>query len=138
MSKSKMPGYVALVLDNPTQERLKAVAVHPHVHAHHVMIAFRPTKEVYHKYTQMIGRYLEFEVTSTVLDDKAQTFRVRGVPSENKHPHVTVSLDTGVLPAYSKELLDKPDRDERAWPGSYPFKGGGTVQFVRYHEQPRR
>jgi hypothetical protein len=42
-----------------------------------------------------------------VFDEKGQAVLVEGFPSENKHPHITISCIEGVPPKYSNELVTR-------------------------------
>lgn len=133
MSKKRMPGYVALVLDQDTQEDVRNWASLPNLHATHVTMAFRPTREVYDRYTPLIGKTIEFRITGFCHSDAVEALVVEGVPSENVVPHITVATAEGVPPSRSNEALAsfKPDPEfETLYDDG--FRGRGTVKFIRY------
>lgn len=104
-----MAKYFSIILDESDQNYLKRMrcVAHPRLFCHHVTVAFNPTLEQIAQFTPLIGRRFVFNATSLVTDEKGQAMRVEGVPSLNKHPHITISCAEGVSPVYSNELLDK-------------------------------
>jgi Fungal tRNA ligase phosphodiesterase domain len=105
--KKGAPGYIACILSEEAITILNEIAIHPNCKATHVTLAFRPTPDVYEKYRDLIGKEISLRITDVVSDERGQAARVEGIPSENKHPHVTISHVDMVQPAYSNELLEK-------------------------------
>lgn len=136
MAKDKMPGYLAIVLDERTSALLRPCATHETVKAGHITMAYRPSRATYEQYQALLGQHVEFRITKLVSDECAQAVCVDGVLSENLYPHVTLSL--GRLPngvptpaRYAKEVLfTNPDRWESEL--NPPFVGTGRVEFVRF------
>ena len=123
------PGLIAVVLDNETAEHLRNLAIHSNVFCKHVTMAYRPKPDVYSKYASLMGQEVEFDIVYEAFDSYGQTVAVKGVPSENAVPHITISCADGVPPAYSNKLLDKPE----PYKGPVPIcRGRGVVEFVRF------
>ena len=98
-------GYIAAVLTPESQERLKKFALYPTIYAHHLTLAYRPSRTVWEKYQDLIGKKIVLHVTGLLIDSKAQAAIVTGCPSENEHPHITISCAEGIPPKYSNELM---------------------------------
>jgi hypothetical protein len=120
------PGLIGVKLDNATAEHLRKWAIYPNVFCGHVTMAYRPTPDVYAKYAPMLGKRIEFDITSMFQDDLGQAVAVHGVQSEKEVPHITVSMADGVKPSYSNVLLARPEAS------IYPFlkRGAGIVEFI--------
>jgi hypothetical protein len=106
----KVNAYVAAVLTEKSRQELisKVTPVHPNVVAHHVTMAFNPTKQEFDTfYASYIGRTIPVTIVGVAQDDKAQAVTVLDVPSNNKNPHITLSLADKVPAKYSNELLEK-------------------------------
>jgi len=73
------------------------------VRAHHVTIAFKPDEETLEKYQHLIGQQIEIPVFGIVKDAKSQVLLVH-CPSENPHPHITISFAENSSAKYSNEL----------------------------------
>ena len=80
---SRMPGYVALILDAETRQDVTEYARYENKLATHVMMAFRPSNAVYNKYKELLGKELTFTITAVCWDEQGEALRVEGVPSEN-------------------------------------------------------
>lgn len=124
-----MPGLICVVLDEGTALTLRGFTARDNVKCQHVTMAYRPTPEVYAKYEELLGQTIEFELDTIVCDDKAQVVTVKGVPSENEVPHITMSVACGMQSSYSNTLL--VSQDTARWDVSLKLPGKGTVQFVR-------
>ncbi len=120
-------GYIAAVISKHGAAKLSKLARHSRVFCHHVTMAYRPSGKVYRKYADFIGTEIIFEITEIVSNEKGQAVRVRGVPTENKHSHITVSCADGVNPVYSNTLLTRK-KDRRIRP--YKQKVRATIQFI--------
>ena len=108
---------LAVLTPESQQELLRRVPpVHPEVKAHHMTIAFNPSLEAYYQvYSHRAGRPVKMKVVGMMQDDKAQAVAVYpDCDTENEHPHITISVATGVPAKYSNELLAKS--------GTYPLK----------------
>ena len=77
------PGYVALVLDEKTRQRLTSIAIFKTVRATHVTMAYRPAPDVYSKYVPLLGKFMDFEILGVYFDDCCQAAAIDGVPTEN-------------------------------------------------------
>lgn len=98
--------FISLVLTPHSQEILKRVIppAHPWVKAHHMTMAFKPAIDRLEHYQAMVGQRLRIKVTGVAQDEKGQAVAVQG-PSDNPHPHITISCADGVSPAYSNQLV---------------------------------
>ncbi len=131
MAKRKN-GYYAVVLNEESANRLRALAVHEIVHCHHLTLVSKlrvgDNDDVY--WSHRLGEVLELRVVGIAMDDKGQAVYIPEAPSAKKFPHVTVSCAEGVPPVYSNELL------ERAMTGSaiepLDMKLLGTICLVRH------
>lgn len=75
-------------------------------YGHHMTIKFKPSDEEIEKYTPLIGQKIKLKVIGFASDEKAQAVLVSSeVKSTNINPHITISVDVGVAPSYSNELL---------------------------------
>ncbi len=107
----KIPTYTGVFLDEASHRALVEwwkehtdAPLFEKVHAHHMTIKFKPTAEEIEK--TPVGKKVKLKVIGWAADEKAQAVLVDpGIPSANKHPHITMSVATGVNPAYSNELL---------------------------------
>jgi hypothetical protein len=123
-----MDGYFACVLDDETRDFLTGMAVFDNVHAHHVTMAYKPSAQDHARFAAMVGREIEFDMTTSYRDMKGQAVLVHGVPSLNDNAHVTISCAAGVKPVYSNALLQSADK--RATP--VQRRGRGVVRFIRF------
>ena len=82
----------------------KIPPIHPVVLADHVTIAFKPTRELYDKFSVDVGKTIKIPVVGHVADDNAQAALVRA-DSINPHPHITISRREDVKSKYSNTLL---------------------------------
>jgi len=99
--------YVGVFLSPDQQWRLfdKIFPCHENVFGDHLTIKFRPTAE---EVAQLpLGKQVLLEVIGVAWDEKGQAALIRGVQSNNKHPHITISTARGVKPVYSNELFEK-------------------------------
>lgn len=118
-------GYIAAVLSKNAARKLRAFAVHPVVHCHHITIAHQPSRSVFRKYAALIGKRVPFTATKLYQDECGQAVAVVGMPSENEFPHITISCAGGVPAAYSNRLLAKRLRGK-----PIGITGFATVMFV--------
>lgn len=97
--------YIGAFLTEESRAILLAAVppLHFDVYAGHVTIVFRPEPEDLILFAD--GREVELEVFEEVWDARGQAVAVRGVPSENAHPHITISTTPETKPVYSNELL---------------------------------
>lgn len=91
------------------QSRQKLLETFPpmfsNVRAHHVTIAFNPSSETLEKYQHLIGQQIDIPVFGIVKDAKSQVLLVH-CPSENAHPHITISFSDESSAKYSNELAE--------------------------------
>jgi hypothetical protein len=119
-------GYIAAVISKRAAKKLRSFAIHSKIFCHHVTIAYAPTDEIYAKYAHLVGKRIAFTITGICSNNKGQAAAVRDVPSENHHPHITISCAVGVPPVYSNDLLSgKRVRKKR-----YRQKAYATVRFI--------
>jgi len=102
--------YTALILDNAShttvQEWFKQVSGESllnNILAHHITIQFKPTEDQVSAVG--IGTEASVNVVGWVSDEKAQVVVVSGLTVSSGTPHITVATASGVLPEYSKQLL---------------------------------
>lgn len=128
----KRQGYYAVVLDEKSSNALKALAVHPVVHCHHLTLAFNPDIGDHDDicWSRYIGGILDLYVTGMAKDDRGQAVFVPKTPSSNKFPHVTVSCAEGTPPVYSNELLERVAEEGRLEP--MDMKLTGIIRFVSF------
>lgn len=124
-------GYLAVVLTPRSRNELLRLvpAKHEDVIAHHMTIAFKPGDDILKKYKPLVGKKIKLVVLGAASDEKGQAVLVNG-PSENPHPHITISCAPGVEAKYSNELLS------RGWRRTKPFNVYGQVQFVPLDDDP--
>ena len=104
----KINAYIAAVLTEESREELlkQVPPTHPKVVAHHLTVSFNPTQFDFDlTYASHVEKEVTLTVTGVANDAKAQAVSVDGIPSENKHPHITLSLEQGVPAKYSNELM---------------------------------
>lgn len=65
-------------------------------------VAYKPAQ--LDRYVNMVGKQVELSVIGYSADERGQAVLVMG-PSENMHPHVTISVAPGTEAVYSNELL---------------------------------
>lgn len=122
------PGYVACVLDEETQRFLRGLSIFSVVRASHVTMAYRPTPDVYRRYSPMLGQEIEFDMTAVHMDENCQAVVVTGVPSEKEIPHVTISHHEGVPSSHSNVMLVQPSTVRNF---ASPVRGRGVVRWVQ-------
>jgi len=105
--------------------------IYENVLLHHITIGFKPKSFDY-----TLGDYYDIEIIGVAEDDKAQALMVKNIDIlKNKEtPHITMSLNGGVKPFYSNELLKTSD----IAPLSTPIKlrlqlGGFDGRKVIFH-----
>lgn len=98
---------IQVVLSDSEHNRLISIfpPKHPNVYAHHMTVAFKPTKEQCERYSKFVGQEIEMPVITEVSDDKAQALLIDSIYSENEFPHITVSTAEGTKPSYSNQLI---------------------------------
>lgn len=103
--------YLAVVLDRRSRQKLldwwedeTRKPLLAKTHAHHVTLKYEPSDDELKKVA--LGKHVTFAVTGWAADAKAQAVRVElNLPTAAPIPHVTLSVASGVLPAYSNTLL---------------------------------
>jgi hypothetical protein len=74
-----------------------------------------------------IGQKVDLEVLGEVSGKQAQAVRVRtSIPSDNTHPHITISHPADSSPKKSKELLAKASKQK-----TKPMTIKGRVGYVQ-------
>ncbi len=129
----KKSGYLAVILDQESRQKLVAIAVHKtesdvEKFSHHLTICFKPDAKTWNKFSDMLGKTVELVVVGIACDDKAQAVYIPATKSEKKFPHITVSCADGVKPVYSNSLLEACDASGTIEPLEMLLKG--TVLFV--------
>lgn len=75
---------------------------HEKVLGHHSTIAFKPgTLD-----GTEVGTDVALKVIGRVSDEKGDALLVESPKSNNKHPHITLSVAKGVSPVYSNEMIE--------------------------------
>lgn len=99
---------VMAVLTPESSEKLLRTfpPIHPNVKAHHMTVAYKPNQMFFDRYKRMEGQTLKMRVLGHAADERGQAVVVMG-PSDNAHPHVTISVADGTEAVYSNELLHK-------------------------------
>lgn len=113
--EDKTPPYVGVFLTPEARREILRdfPPRHPDVKADHVTLLFRPSKEQVDDLREQLGmgRRVPVRVTGVAEDGDAQALEVE-LPEEiarhaGRRPHVTVSVEEGVEPVYSNELLGR-------------------------------
>jgi Fungal tRNA ligase phosphodiesterase domain len=120
-------GYIAAVLDDDFAENLARKAEFKNVFCKHVTMAYNPSDEVFNKYAPLLGGVIVMSTTRMCKGDGCQAVVVRGVPSENEVPHITISCADGVKPATSNAMLRNPKKDQL-----FLQVGTATVRFIQH------
>lgn len=100
--------YTAIFLSPESQWQLVSMFApgHPRVFATHVTLTFEPgTKRILET---GIGKKVSLRVTGCADNGKIQVVTVefpKMIPSENKHPHITISTEEGVSPKLANVML---------------------------------
>ncbi len=93
--------------------------------AHHLILKFKPSRE--EVLALPVGQLVKFTVLGFAADRRAQALSCT-VPSSlvcsNEHPHVTVSVASGVSPVYSNTVLARGSLNPLT-----PFELTGRVGF---------
>jgi hypothetical protein len=100
-------GYIAAVLTEESADLLKELAIHPEIYCHHLTIVYKPTEEHWQKYGHLIGQNIKLEIVGVGFSDKAQAALVKGCPTENEFPHITISCARNTPPKDSMEIFKK-------------------------------
>lgn len=97
--------YVGVFLTKASRDELLRLVPprHHRVFAEHVTVLFKPTLQQLSRFS--FGERVEFQAMGVVHDARGQAVRVRGVPSDNEHPHITISCAPDTKPVYSNQLL---------------------------------
>jgi hypothetical protein len=128
-------GYIGAVLTDDSKKALRKYARYPQVFCHHVTMAFAPTEEIWGKYQHLLGKEITIEVDGSATDEKCQVFCVTGIPSENVHPHITVSTQLKVAPAYSNKLIATAVEQNNLVPLSLKLQGIVTWISFKPHNK---
>lgn len=104
-SYGRRDGYIAAIISQSAAARLSALAVHPDIYCRHMMAAYRPDATAWERFGNLVGQSRGLTVVGIAQDERAQAVLVTGCPSENEHPHITVSCARGVPPAYTIQMV---------------------------------
>lgn len=120
--------YIAVFLDQASRRFLKenfpAPSRSANWHGSHITLAFRPS--AYQRRTLPIGKTVRVELKAYAHDEYVQAVAVSlpdtGVHSQNKIPHVTLSVSktSPYGPVYSNILLERLGVRTKAWKGKLP------------------
>ena len=100
--------YTAIFLSPESQWQLVStfMPAHPKVYATHVTLSFEPSlKRILET---RIGRKVSLKVTGSADNGKIQVSTVeflKTIPSNNEHPHITISTEEGVSPKLANAML---------------------------------
>jgi len=98
-------GYIAAILTPDSADALREIAIHPHLHCHHLTLAYRPDEVAWHRFGSLVGTRVRLRAIAHAWDLRGQAVVVSGIESCNAVPHITVSCAAGTKPVYSNELL---------------------------------
>lgn len=103
--------YVAAKLDAAEQARLlqQFPPEHGRHFGHHCTLVFKPKAD--HPVLERLGEELALVVTGHAKDERGQAVKVRGAPSDNPQPHITISCNLETQPVYSNQLLSGQPTD---------------------------
>ena len=102
--------YVGVFLTTESQWKLLSEfgPTHPMLHSSHVTLHHESSKSELLALQNKVGKKVQLKVTGSFFTDKVQGVAVqlpRGVLSQNKNPHVTISTNEGVPPSHSNTFL---------------------------------
>jgi hypothetical protein len=102
--------YVSAKLTPMARARLLKTfpALHGDVRADHMTIWYDPPERVLDQVEPLIGKKVQLKVVGYAEDDKGQAVVVKTrLPTKNRHPHITISVDPGTKAVYSNDLLSR-------------------------------
>ena len=105
-------GYFALlILENRNwlEDNFMNWPIHENVYFHHCTVAYKPSAEKIEEYKPKLGKVFQLNVNGFVLTNEIAVLtidNVKGLPIENRHPHITVSCAEGIKPFYSNKVLE--------------------------------
>jgi len=105
-------GYIGLlILENRNwlEDNFINWPIHENVYFHHCTVAYKPSAEKIEQYKPKLGKVFKLNVNGFVLTNEIAVLmidNVKGLPIENRHPHITVSCAEGIKPFYSNEVLE--------------------------------
>lgn len=105
-----MDGYLALVLDDESQEELQHhfPPKHTQVYSHHMTVVYKPDQLQYEKYSPLLGKVYTMTVVGYAIDAKGEAVLIEtDISVSNTFPHVTISTAFGIPPVYSNLLMAK-------------------------------
>lgn len=133
--------YIALFIASQDRKRLLKTfpPILPVKLAHHMTIWHFQDGEETRPQNLPWGKMFQVKIIAEVADDKAQAVVVRPPtkfrPVSGRIPHVTISTASGVVPAYSNDLIRKKLGDEDIRKGYPAFRArvgwwdGGMAHF---------
>lgn len=107
-SEKRVNGYYAIVLDEKSKEQVEALSIYPIIKAHHITIAFNPTKTESEIYNRMLGKTFNINVDYVAHNDRIQALSVKidGIQRmDGGYDHITVSHVAGAKPVESNTML---------------------------------
>lgn len=122
-------GYVAVVLDIESSQRLLALAIHPNHYAHHSTLFYHPEEETYEEhFGEYLGKRVTMQVTGIYQNSFGQCVSILEIDDvpRNRSPHITISCAEDIKPAYSNTLM------QEAEPTEFHMILKGTIQFVEH------
>jgi hypothetical protein len=134
-NQERLRGYVALVLDPLSVERIKALANHSNTHCNHVTMVFRPSPDQMGEFCSSLGRKITVRAVGLARDEQGEALLVEGIQSRNRYPHVTLSCADGVEPKYSNDLIARAIIDKTIEPVNMDISG--VVAFVPIFERTK-
>jgi hypothetical protein len=98
--------YAGAFLDEENKEELLKIIkpIHKNVKADHLTLKFGIDSDYIKNFE--FGKNVELKVVGVVSDDKGQAVSVETNLSENKNPHITISIIDDVKVVYSNELIE--------------------------------
>jgi len=111
--KPRKLAYVGVVLDKPSDlsqwwHRNTTAALPPlrdKIRSHHMTVQYKPSTEEAERIP--LGKSISLKVIGWAANDDVQAVVVKGYPSVNKVPHITVSTGGGTSPVEAQKLLAK-------------------------------
>jgi hypothetical protein len=129
----KMNGMIQVRLEPESRERL--LEAFPPKHGNvpedsHVTIIYRPLEgdPLITRYKE--GTTLAMQVLAEARDEHGQAVHIRGIETNNKYAHITISHTDAVSPAYSKKLFSQDSASIKMM--DVPMNLIGTVVVINF------
>ena len=109
--------YTAVFLSPMDRQRLikRFGQEHSQAYAHHMTLWHRDDGGDPGLETLPIGKTVDLKIVGYVVDDKGQAVLIQpptGIRPKHRIPHITISTAIGVVPAYSKMLMETTDKNQ--------------------------